>query len=77
MYILGTKSALIIGTEGDDNIDSTLDNATIDALGGNDTVNNRGSEVEIDGGAGDDFIDNNGEIMPQEICDLIWKEFDL
>ena len=23
------------------------------------------------------IIDNNGEMMPQEICDLIWKEIDL
>ena len=50
---------LIVGTEGNDNIENTREGATIQALGGNDTVNNKISNVSIDGGTGDDLISNN------------------
>ena len=75
---------LIIGTEGDDSINNTLDGATIQALGGNDSIQNGwwngiwyhgGANVSIDGGAGDDHISNhygeNGTIEAGEGNDYI------
>ena len=50
----------VVGTDGDDKIDNTVEGATINALGGKDTINNYAVNVTINAGAGDDFIANHG-----------------
>ncbi|MBD3879244.1 MAG: hypothetical protein SR1Q5_06120, partial [Quinella sp. 1Q5] len=47
-----------VGTERADSIDSTLEGATIVALGGNDSITNNKDKVSINAGAGNDFISN-------------------
>lgn len=56
---------LIVGTEGNDNIENTLEGATIQALGGKDSVTNSGNNVSIDGGKGADYIytEGNGGVI--------------
>ncbi len=49
---------LIVGTEGNDTINNSLDGATILALEGDDKVTNRGASVSIDAGADDDYVLN-------------------
>lgn len=61
MNILGTKSNLLILTDGNDNHTNDIDNATIQALGGNDIIYNNGVEVIIEGGAGNDNIGVGGD----------------
>ena len=46
----------ILGTSGADNINNTLNNATIDALAGNDSIDNFGASVKIYAGDGADTI---------------------
>ena len=43
-------------TDGDDSVNNSRDNVTINALGGNDIISNSSNEVTIDGGAGNDTI---------------------
>lgn len=50
----------IIGTNADDNIDNSLDGATIQALGGNDTIYNTSHYTTINAGDGNDKISNTG-----------------
>ena len=51
-----TDSLYIEGTSGANEINNTLDNATINALAGNDTIENTGQNVSIAAGAGNDKI---------------------
>lgn len=58
LNILGTADTytnlkLIYGSEDNDTINNTFDDATINALVGDDTISNNGSNVSINGGAGD------------------------
>ena len=55
------NSVIITGTDGDDKLANSKDNAIINALGGDDTVGNFGNSVTIHGGYGDDSIDNSGK----------------
>ena len=50
----------VVGTEGADTINNSLDGATIQALGGDDIINNSGANVSINGGDGDDEIYQRG-----------------
>ena len=59
VQLLGSRSKLIILTDGDDSLDSTIDGVTITALDGNDYVESSGDNVTIDGGAGNDSIFND------------------
>ena len=52
-------SMIITGTSGDDNIENTLEGATINALDGDDTINNNSNNVSINAGNGDDSINND------------------
>ena len=54
----GSPSANV-PTEGDDVINNSDNNKTINALGGKDTITNTGSQVKIYGGAGNDSIKND------------------
>ena len=52
---------LIVGTEGNDTIENSLDGATIQALGGNDSIHNfHANYISVLGDSGDDTIYNEG-----------------